>query len=241
MKEPLSAPPSASDQRVNEPAPATRERSEADWEWLREKSLAGMRTTPPSKEGRWAIMGAVASVILLLGMAFFVWSHRDMFRGGSKPASAAESPDSAPVASPGVSIDLPNVTSSQQPTDGTRSNKSETPSKTRKAVAPVADAPPAISPKSDSLADNGREDLNQGRKYLEGRAVPKNSWMASQFLWKAVAKQNSEAVLLLSDLYARGDGVPRSCEQARILLIAGAKKGSSAAANKLRSIEQTCR
>jgi TPR repeat protein len=65
--------------------------------------------------------------------------------------------------------------------------------------------------------------------------------MASQFLWKAVAKQNSEAVLLLSDLYARGDGVPRSCEQARILLIAGAKKGSSAAANKLRSIEQTCR
>jgi TPR repeat protein len=46
---------------------------------------------------------------------------------------------------------------------------------------------------------------------------------------------------LLSDLYARGDGVPHSCEQARLLLIAAAKKGSSAAAQKLRSVERNCR
>jgi TPR repeat protein len=65
--------------------------------------------------------------------------------------------------------------------------------------------------------------------------------MASQWLWKAVAKKNSDAVLLLSDLYAHGDGVPRSCEQARILLVAAAKQGSSTAAQKLRSVETTCR
>jgi TPR repeat protein len=90
-------------------------------------------------------------------------------------------------------------------------------------------------------SDNGRDELDRARQYLSGEGVPKSSWMASQLLWKAIGKQNSDAVLLLSDLYARGDGVPRSCEQARILLVTAAKKGSPAAAQKLRSIENGCR
>ena len=89
-------------------------------------------------------------------------------------------------------------------------------------------------------SNDGREEFDQGRRYFLGEGVPKNSFMASQWLWKAVAKRNSDAVLLLSDLYASGDGVPRSCEQARILLIAAAKKGSPAAAQRLRSIETSC-
>jgi TPR repeat protein len=92
-----------------------------------------------------------------------------------------------------------------------------------------------------SPSDDGRDDLLRARQYLAGEGLPKNSWMASQLLWQAIGKQNSEAVLLLSDLYARGDGVPRSCEQARILLVSAAKKGSLAAAQKLRSIETNCR
>jgi TPR repeat protein len=90
-------------------------------------------------------------------------------------------------------------------------------------------------------ADVGQEELAQGLRYLNGSGVPKNSWMASEWLWKAVAKHNNDAVLLLSDLYARGEGVPRSCEQARILLVASAKKGSAVAAKKLRSLEASCR
>jgi TPR repeat protein len=41
----------------------------------------------------------------------------------------------------------------------------------------------------------------------------------------------------LSDLYARGDGVPRSCDQARLLLLAAAKRGSSRATEQLRRLE----
>jgi TPR repeat protein len=60
---------------------------------------------------------------------------------------------------------------------------------------------------------------------------------AAKLLWKAVSKQNATAAVLLSDLYLRGDGVPRSCDQARLLLVAAAKRGSPLAAQQLRNLE----
>ena len=49
---------------------------------------------------------------------------------------------------------------------------------------------------------------------------------AAKLLWKAVGKQNPTAAILLSGLYARGDGVTRNCDQARLLLLAATKHGS---------------
>ena len=60
---------------------------------------------------------------------------------------------------------------------------------------------------------------------------------AARLLWKAVRKQNSTAAVLLSDLYVRGDGVPRNCDQARILLLAAAKRGSPQAIQQLQNLE----
>ena len=57
--------------------------------------------------------------------------------------------------------------------------------------------------------------------------------------WRAVSKQNSEASLLLANLYLRGDGVSRSCEQGRLLLVTAAKKDVSGAAAQLRNLEST--
>jgi len=42
---------------------------------------------------------------------------------------------------------------------------------------------------------------------------------------------------LLADLYERGDGIPKRCDQAEVLLVAAAKKGSTAAANRLRELQ----
>jgi TPR repeat protein len=56
-------------------------------------------------------------------------------------------------------------------------------------------------------------------------------------LWKAVGKQNPGAALMLAELYARGDGVPKSCDQARLLLVAAAKKGTPNADLRLRDLE----
>jgi TPR repeat protein len=51
-----------------------------------------------------------------------------------------------------------------------------------------------------------------------------------------MAKQNAAATLMLSDLYLRGEGVPKNCDQARLLLDAAARKGEPAAAERLRSL-----
>jgi TPR repeat protein len=60
--------------------------------------------------------------------------------------------------------------------------------------------------------------------------------MAAKFLWKAVGKENPSAILLLSDMYLIGDGVPKSCDQARLLLTAATRKGVPQAAQKLRNL-----
>jgi TPR repeat protein len=44
-------------------------------------------------------------------------------------------------------------------------------------------------------------------------------------------------MIALSDLYLRGDGVPKSCDQARLLLDAAARKSEPAAAERLRHLQ----
>jgi TPR repeat protein len=70
-----------------------------------------------------------------------------------------------------------------------------------------------------------------------GTGTTPDTQEAARWLWKAVAKQNLTATLLLSDLYLRGDGVPKSCDQARLLLDAAARKGDTAAAERLRNLQ----
>ena len=75
------------------------------------------------------------------------------------------------------------------------------------------------------------------QSYLTGKQGQRNSSEAAKWLWKAVAKENSAATVLLSDLYLRGDGVPKNCDQARLLLDAGARKGAAGAAQRIRNLQ----
>ena len=61
-------------------------------------------------------------------------------------------------------------------------------------------------------------------------------------LWSAVAAGNYSAEVDLARLYLRGDGVPRNCGQAKILLQAAAKHGSVEARQQLKELRTTgCR
>jgi hypothetical protein len=85
---------------------------------------------------------------------------------------------------------------------------------------------------------SGAEELAMAEKYLNPtRGTTRDSGEAAEWLWKAVRKRNLEATLALSDLYARGDGVAKSCDQARLLLDAAARKGGKAAAERLRNLQ----
>ena len=53
------------------------------------------------------------------------------------------------------------------------------------------------------------------------------------WLWKATAKGNPDAPVQLADMYIKGEGVPRSCEQAMVLLKTAAAKENATARNRL--------
>jgi TPR repeat protein len=78
------------------------------------------------------------------------------------------------------------------------------------------------------------------REYLAGKGGHPDGAAAEKVLWKAVANQNGAALLLLSDLYSSGNGVPKNCDQARLLLDAAMRKGVPMANAKFRDLQKTC-
>ncbi len=218
-----------------EPPMRKAEHPESDWGWLRERTLSSYRVEAEKRS--WPLWLAI---LILLGVgagAFFAW-HKGTPVSHQETRSA---PSSQPIPAPSLNLPIntaPAVSNSDATSKAEAKTASEEPSRPQSQEKAKR---AAIEAAGNSPGDDGRTELDRARQYLSGEGVPKNSWMASQLLWKAIKKQNSEAVLLLSDLYARGDGVPRSCEQARILLVSAAKKGSPAAAQKLRTIESSCR
>jgi hypothetical protein len=112
-----------------------------------------------------------------------------------------------------------------------------------KPTARKGEVSPTTHPAADSAnpanaaGQSGAAELAVGEKYLNGRSgTARDSREAASWLWKAVAKKNPTATVLLSDLYLRGDGVAKSCDQARLLLDAAAKTGNAAAAERLRNL-----
>ena len=102
--------------------------------------------------------------------------------------------------------------------------------------------PKTAIPEEKSLPEastgNGAEELSLAQRYLNGTSGQRrDSAEAAKWLWKSIAKHNAEASLLLSDLYLRGDGVSKNCDQARVLLDAAALRGVKDAGPRLRHLQ----
>jgi hypothetical protein len=149
-------------------------------------------------------------------------------------ASAKASSEDAPP-HPSTSATLPKAT---PPASTVRSEKP--PARTARRTQPAATrrkAPATMAASSSPMVadSSGAEELASAEKYLNG--TPRNSREAAQWLWKAVGKGNVAATISLSDLFLRGDGVTKSCDQARLLLDAAARKGGRAAGERLRNLQ----
>jgi hypothetical protein len=106
-----------------------------------------------------------------------------------------------------------------------------------KTGPPARLLPVTASSPASAAWQNGSEELSTAEKYLNaGPGTARDSQQAAVWLWRAVAKQNLAATMLLSDLYLRGDGVTKSCDQARLLLDAAGRKGVPGAAERLRNL-----
>jgi hypothetical protein len=86
-----------------------------------------------------------------------------------------------------------------------------------------------------ATTDTGEQELATADRYLNGGST-RDSAYAALWLWKAVGKGNPAATVELSDLYLRGDGVSKNCDQARLLLYAAAGRGDKGAAVRLRNL-----
>ena len=99
-------------------------------------------------------------------------------------------------------------------------------------VQRIQDLPPATD------GGNGQKEFEQARNILKGNHRQRDLSLAVKLLWTGVRKGNVPAEVTLADLYARGDGVARSCEQARVLLAAAVQKGSPEARRRLTQLKQ---
>jgi hypothetical protein len=224
------------------PAPALTVRSEDGWEWLRDRNLASLNSSVEPRNNVWKYLVVVAAVLVVGLIVFYaLWSGKPAT--ASRPNAAESAPTAAPPRKEEAPSNQDRAPSPAQPAPTGSSDLTESPRETPSAADEgtlQADSAVPSTAGSEPAGDDGQEELRQGKRYLQGNGVPQSSGTASVWLWRAVAKQNSEAVLLLSEMYVRGDGVPKSCDQARVLLSAAAKRGSTAANDKLVTLQAQC-
>ena len=86
---------------------------------------------------------------------------------------------------------------------------------------------------SEVALEAGKLELAAALAALRGENGVRDSSKAVRLLWAAIANNNSSAEVVLADLYLRGDGVTKSCEQGRVLLLAASRSGDLRANEKL--------
>ena len=177
---------------------------------------------------------------------------------GSSADSVSPAPsDTMPAATPSQNA---NAAIGNQPPAGgdtTSAEQSASPADNATAVAPVqpdtaATRPaPAKTPgnasvqsrRSKTPATDDQEvitrKLEPGQDELARANYASDSDAAAAWLWRATAKGNPDAPVRLADMYIKGDGVPRSCDQALVLLKSAASKPNVRARNRLAALYAT--
>jgi hypothetical protein len=107
------------------------------------------------------------------------------------------------------------------------------------AQAPASDSLPAAKNAQPDNSAARADKSAPGAEELAKAADASDAAAASAWLWKSVAKGNSEAPVRLANMYIKGDGIPRSCEQAVVLLKSAAAKQNAAARIRLGSLYAT--
>jgi Sel1 repeat-containing protein len=227
------------------------EAREARWEHMEEETDTphrGVEPEPPPHLYRLYIGPVLA--IILAAFGFGVWRGSEARSGASALSSKAASPSAQPAsirsAQP-ADATAPALPPQSQPVSAVQNQKQAVASSAEGPAggsqiapqsAPVPESSEAAGAGAVAATQNGAGELAIAEQYLNGTSgMTRDSGEAAQWLWKAVSKRNVEATLALSDLYSRGDGVPKNCDQARLLLDAAARKGSPAAAERLRKLE----
>jgi hypothetical protein len=156
----------------------------------------------------------------------------------TQPAATADqqpskSPDTSQQSAPATDTSTTPPASVPQPAVATQKPAAEAPASpapdTTAAKHDLASEPPLVTVKPKSKPDPGQQELANALQANDPAA-------AAAWLWKATSRGNSVAPVRLADMYLKGKGVPRSCEQALVLLRSEAAKDNAPARNRLASL-----
>ncbi len=204
------------------------------------------RKSPSTKRHLWQ---AVVAALVLVALASVQWRSQiirtfqlsydriqALISGDEPDANGTPIADSADPSPPSQSV--------QSGAEVKTPNQNGAPNANPEArVAGEPQASPKPAPTNPAPQETGPPRENQQAASVQ-KKVPGSQEVAraensratyskSVWLWKATARGNPDAPVQLADLYIKGDGVPRSCEQALVLLKTAALKDNVRACNRL--------
>jgi hypothetical protein len=197
--------------------------------------------TSPSPPYRLYI-GLVLAV-MLVGLGYLAWrgvqGNSPSHQVSAPPPAVAKDADTAAAQAPTPKAEQ----EATPPKNAAQAAPSGVASKPERKVAGNSRSQPTLAAETEPMralagAGSGEQELSIAERYLSGAdGKRRDTAEASQWLWKSVAKHNDKAAVLLADLYLKGDGVSKNCEQARVLLDSAARKGTSGAGERLRNLQ----
>ena len=203
-------------------------------------------STPPSSGSSGIVVGLL--LVVAIGVAVYLgWPkvRATLESLRSQPAASSTPVTENSASQPAPSNDSNGTpTADTLPTDTAHAPASPVVNAARKeadnsaASLPHGVSRPPRAVASGASAGTGAEELAVAQGYLNGsNGRTRNSSEGAKWLWKAIAKHNPDATLLLSDLYLKGDGVSKNCDQARVLLDSAAMQGVKSAGERLRHLQ----
>jgi hypothetical protein len=162
-----------------------------------------------------------------LGAILIQWGERLE----ATPAAAASQPPEGPstALAPLAPGPVPAVSPAAAPAAARPLSSTRLPAYT--STAPIAQKQAAGRPAGPG--NDANVSVSQSQRYSDGISDTPSSGTTAPLLWTAVAKGNLAAELKLARLYLQGNGVGKSCEQARVLLQAASAKGYTQARKML--------
>jgi hypothetical protein len=118
-------------------------------------------------------------------------------------------------------------------TAGAGAAAKSTQNKPEDSASGAGGAKPSATAVPATTSADGSAEFEAARKILHGNNRDRDMEHAVELLVASVSRGYAPAEVTLGDLYVRGDGVPKDCDQARLLLQSAERKGSPEARRML--------
>jgi hypothetical protein len=208
----------------------------------------------PSSRGNGVVIAAGVACLLLLAVLLYSFREtigRSLISLGQTLSSPSSSPSENSQAQvpdtskPEEEVQQPATTNAAKQDNAASSNGDKT--SPSQSAASNNDKPEAVRPQEDREKTVPPPPKTENQ-FRDERPAPSSEEPVAastrkqdpadevRALWSAVGQGNTAAEVTLAKLYMIGGGVPKNCDQARVLLRAAAKKGNSEAIGKLSQI-----